>query len=535
MAEPHFVSYDPGAAGTGLPPEVDSKIGAEILRVGNATYARASAGVPGATRMVPVGDSITESYTNIGNFFGAWPLHLALESNGSVIPIVNGAHGGWTSKQLQNAFLSEVIAQNPNMVILMPGRNDDPDQPPLDMIALCEFALAECRKIGAELVLVNSTPQGRGAMPPPTGTAEKSASAGGSMGPGTYRWRITALNAGGETTPSAPVEFTLPAGSGATNRVRLSWSHVPGANSYKIYKETSDGSGVYGLYTTISAISSPAYYADKYWNDFNHLTPNASVNPPATNSTALPVSRVDHAMRRNAWLSKFAAENRLILVDVYSLLSDGLTGMWKSGYSHDGTHPTGEANAIIADAIWRAVKSLIKQAPPMITGSSGDSVNLMPNGTFSTVTGNRPTGWALSTSPSYDTAPTTESVGPRVGFVGNCYTLDRSAGGELVAVSPQATSGFSLGDELVLSVRLETEGIAANGSLCEVAFLTQADATVARFSVIAADHPPAVVSYRRTVGAGVTGIKLSLKLRGAGKVRVGQVTIYNLTTQSYLL
>lgn len=77
------------------------------------------------------------------------------------------------------------------------------------------------------------------------------ASAGGTRAAGTFYWKITAINAQGETTGSNEISQAL-----TTNqKMTLNWSAITGATGYKIYRGTSSGNqdtlvATVGLVTT---------------------------------------------------------------------------------------------------------------------------------------------------------------------------------------------------------------------------------------------------------------------------------------------
>jgi hypothetical protein len=63
--------------------------------------------------------------------------------------------------------------------------------------------------------------------------------------PGTYRYKITAKDdEGNESDASAVASVTV--GAGRATHLTVSWTAVSGAASYRVYKETTEGSGVYG-------------------------------------------------------------------------------------------------------------------------------------------------------------------------------------------------------------------------------------------------------------------------------------------------
>jgi hypothetical protein len=103
----------------------------------------------------------------------------------------------------------------------------------------------------------------------------------GALPAGTYAYEITALNAYGETTPSAATDITLSAAGG----VGISWAAVPGATSYNIYR----GGQLLGNTVSLG-------YADGG-------AATSSVAPPAVNGSGLlqfallvPVAGLQHPL-----------------------------------------------------------------------------------------------------------------------------------------------------------------------------------------------------------------------------------------------
>lgn len=60
------------------------------------------------------------------------------------------------------------------------------------------------------------------------------------VGGTTYYYRVTAYDAVGETTPGPEASYAVPAGTN-TNQITLTWTAVPGATGYKVYRSTSAG------------------------------------------------------------------------------------------------------------------------------------------------------------------------------------------------------------------------------------------------------------------------------------------------------
>lgn len=75
-------------------------------------------------------------------------------------------------------------------------------------------------------------------LAPPVQSALSTATTGGTLAAGTYRYYVTALNAEGETTVSNEQQVTT---TGASSTVTVSWAAVTGATSYKIYRTAAGG------------------------------------------------------------------------------------------------------------------------------------------------------------------------------------------------------------------------------------------------------------------------------------------------------
>jgi hypothetical protein len=77
----------------------------------------------------------------------------------------------------------------------------------------------------------------------PTGLGATITSTGGHLGSGTYNWVVTALDgAGGETAASAAVSKVT---TGTTSEAALSWTAVPSASAYNVYRTVVNGTTLY--------------------------------------------------------------------------------------------------------------------------------------------------------------------------------------------------------------------------------------------------------------------------------------------------
>lgn len=120
-------------------------------------------------------------------------------------------------------------------------------------------------------VLCTSLQAGISAPAAPTLTTSTT---GGSLAAGSYNYRVTALNAYGQTLASPEAASNI-ATTGTTSTVTISWGAVPGASSYKVYGRTPGGE----LY--IAAVTSGTTYTDT-----GAITPSGAL--PSSNTTQGP-------------------------------------------------------------------------------------------------------------------------------------------------------------------------------------------------------------------------------------------------------
>jgi hypothetical protein len=119
----------------------------------------------------------------------------------------------------------------------------------------------------------------------PGGVVLSTLTVGGSLAPGTYGYRVSALNGyGGETVPSAEVSILVPAGT-STNTVTVKWNPVymapaVGAPGYNIYGRTLSGEQL--LATNVP-------WSPAGWVDTGAVTPSG--DPPLI-TTSGPVFQV---------------------------------------------------------------------------------------------------------------------------------------------------------------------------------------------------------------------------------------------------
>jgi hypothetical protein len=117
-------------------------------------------------------------------------------------------------------------------------------------------------------------PAGRGvALATPVNAAFATATTGGTLAAGTYYYRVSAINAYGETLASAETSQVT---TGTTSTVTVNWGAVSGATGYKVYGRTTAGEL---LIATVGAVTT--------YIDTGVITPSGAL--PAANTTAYSV------------------------------------------------------------------------------------------------------------------------------------------------------------------------------------------------------------------------------------------------------
>lgn len=94
----------------------------------------------------------------------------------------------------------------------------------------------------------------REVLAPPVQAALATATTGGTITAGTYKYILTAINANGETTQSNEQTIVT---TGSTSTVTVTWGAVTGATGYKLYKTAAGGAtGTELLYKTVGLVTS---------------------------------------------------------------------------------------------------------------------------------------------------------------------------------------------------------------------------------------------------------------------------------------
>lgn len=136
----------------------------------------------------------------------------------------------------------------------------------------------------------------------PTQTAPSTSTTGGTGLAATtqYFYKVTALNANGESVPSG--EQSVTTGAGSTNSNTVNWNSVAGATGYRVYRGTA--AGAENVYYQVGAVTTKVDTG---------AAPTGSGTPPAVDTTGdvvynpgdtIPNATVKTLRRLNRLLSK---------------------------------------------------------------------------------------------------------------------------------------------------------------------------------------------------------------------------------------
>lgn len=161
----------------------------------------------------------------------------------------------------------------------------------------------------------------------------------------------------------------------------------------------------------------------------------ATITP---NSSGAPTNTKEQVQRFNSWLKRYAAQQKIDILDFYSVLVDPTNGSYLSAYNADGVHPSTAgmmAMAVHANAV---LGPLLPYAPPVLCQDDNDENSLLYKGLFTGYSGaGLPTSW-------FDNAGAGTSV--------LSYTTDAAVPGQLLTI----TSSASAARQIALSVNMGT-------------------------------------------------------------------------------
>ena len=481
----------------------------------SATYAPLS----GAS-IVGLGDSITAGGSSTANMVAADShfTYLVASLAGRAQYINNAGIGGNKTADMVARLTADVIALAPQKCLIEAGTNDT--DPIAQTLPNLTTILAALRGAKIEPLLATIPPAGTAAIAAPAPVATASTS-GGTLAAATYSYRVSAINGVGETLAATAVTGTV--ASGSTGSVLLSWSQVLGATGYKIYGRTG------GSELLIATASSGGHPITQY-TDTGSVTPAGAL--PGSNTTVVALSPTVRTKITgvNGVIHRLAEKYCIPLVDYYLLLVDGSTGLYKTGYTTDGTHPSFIASKLMGQLAASKLAERFPPRTPYLAGDNADPTNMLANGLMLTGSATLPTSWSASGNTA--TAVTALAADPAI--AGNALTITRTGVAGHYLVAPQITTGFSVGDLINFSFMVKLVGAdlgAGNLAVKLKAVNSTGSANIGDLEITSDVTGWTPFEFINTVPPGTTALELDINTAyGPLTAAVAQITVRNLTT-----
>lgn len=248
----------------------------------------------------------------------------------------------------------------------------------------------------------------------------------------------------------------------------------------------------------------------------------------------------------NVWIRRYAAEQGFPLIDAHTALTQ-VDGTHIPGtVVNDVLHPNGTGNVLIAQqaiadglADWFPPNSLVNTAR-----TTDDLTNLFNDGTtnlglFTSNTSGVGTGLTATGTATFSVvAPASTDE-----LLGNWQQITVAAANNAYA---QATlTGWSVGDTLAYSCRVQTENMANSNAVYSLGLISDAAqpyngaARWGDFNTQAPDIDDGELYFELEIPSGITSLKHRIWIQsvasGSATLRAGEVTIRNLTTGGFLV
>lgn len=238
----------------------------------------------------------------------------------------------------------------------------------------------------------------------------------------------------------------------------------------------------------------------------------------------------------NVWLRRYAADERIPVIDFHSLLVEPTTGGWRTAYTADGIHPNITAVSLMGTlAAATLTKVLPDWRPPLATFQTADHPNLQTNGLLLTDTNSDglPDGWSKTAG------CTSTLVTPSAPALGKALHLVETATGSRFAGTTAITTGWSVGDRVAFCGRVNAVmGTTVGTWTVQLQFNSGTPNSLRPFSAWSCDVTDHVFYREGVIPAGTVSLSIfvgrNITTAGNGWSELVQPTILNLTTMGIL-
>lgn len=233
----------------------------------------------------------------------------------------------------------------------------------------------------------------------------------------------------------------------------------------------------------------------------------------------------------NAWITWYAGQEAIPLLDFYSQVVDPATETWKSGLNADAIHPNEAGAQVLGQYAATVLAPLYAPWTPNIAKLKTDPTNLLANGLFLNPTSGVAESWTKGNSGGTQTW-TVDSTDTAI--VGNWQVITVTAAATYSQILQQFNPGpatAEVGDVLAFTGRFKTTGLTGGSALVRVNFLNgAAPANIGMVKDISLAGN-GIFYLEGVVPAGTTRIDTYLTIGGGatGAAQVAQLALRNLT------
>ena len=236
------------------------------------------------------------------------------------------------------------------------------------------------------------------------------------------------------------------------------------------------------------------------------------------------------------WVRKYAYDNRIPLIDFFTLAVDETTGGLKASFgATDGIHPHWAGYGMMGAYAAPLLAEVVPPYVPNLPATGGDTDNLLVDPLFLGTPGGDGVpagGWSKFSSATW----ATYSAVTRSGWAGKALQIDAAAttGGGTQAQVKQTiavSAALAVGDAIEVVGRIEA--VTLNDAAANAYLRITYEGTAIVDGVAEIGYPvEGVARLRSVVPAGCTGVRIQLLVdpsNSVKQVRFGQVGLYNLT------
>lgn len=255
---------------------------------------------------------------------------------------------------------------------------------------------------------------------------------------------------------------------------------------------------------------------------------------PVGSAVAPAGTRQRDVARLNAWLTRYAADNGIHLIDFYSLLVDSSTGGYQAAYdSGDHIHPSPAGYAAMGSLVATAAASIFPAWTPSLPGFNTEPENGPANALFllDTNSDGIPNSWTGTGGAS----GFTHSIVTDAAVVGSMAKIAQSANASLRYLYSGGVAGtYTAGDTVAFGGVVTSDG--GVSVTLKIEYFTAGSVSISSNTVVITQPVTRGVWWMELVAPATTSI-IAVSLiaaAGTGNAQWGRIAVKNLTTNGVL-